>query len=627
MALSGQLSRLGKQSAIYGLGGLVSRILAVLLLPLYTRYLSKGDYGEIETLIALVTVLTIILRFGISSAFFRFYFDADDHDGRRLVLRTSFWFTMTMATLGLVLVVALAAPISDWLFGDPGSANLVRASAVALWANMNYEQMTSLFRVEERPVAFVIASLTNVVLTIGGTVLLVVVLEKGPLGVIVGNFIGTLIVYLALLGYRREQLGLQMDRGLLRRMNHFGLPLVPSALFLWTTNFSDRFFLVKLTDTGEVGLYSVGVRVASAMVLLLTAFRTAWPAFAFSIKSDEEAKRTYAWVLTYLVVLSTWVATALALLSPWLVDWLTDPEFSSASRVVGPLAFAAVSFAGFIVVSIGIGRAKRTQFNWVITGAAAVVNVTLNLTLIPIYGMMGAAIATVAAYTVMFAGMAWWAQRIFPCPYQWRRVLTAAAVGIALATLGKVVGAGLPLCLGLIVLYPRRAPARRLLPARRAEAACARSSPAPSVRTSGGSSPAARIAGDRERLVDLARKPAHAHRAHALAVAERRDAAEEEAEERVEARELGRRVADLLGELPRRERVAPRRRVRLALRVQVRVACRTGHRDRGDDLAVRVDDDGRDRPGRGVEHVLEHGESLARASFRALRGAAPARLL
>ena len=173
MALSGQLSRLGKQSAIYGLGGLVSRILAVLLLPLYTRYLSKEDYGEIETLIALVVVLTIILRFGISSAFFRFYFDADDADGRRLVLRTSFWFTMTMATLGLALVVGLAAPISDWLFGDPGSANLVRASAVALWAQMNYEQMTSLFRVEERPGAFVIASLTNVVLTIGGTVLLV----------------------------------------------------------------------------------------------------------------------------------------------------------------------------------------------------------------------------------------------------------------------------------------------------------------------------------------------------------------------------------------------------------------------------------------------------------------------
>ena len=454
MALSGQLSRLGKQSAIYGLGGLVSRILAVLLLPLYTRYLSRADYGEIETLIALVTVLTIILRFGISSAFFRFYFDADDDDGRRLVLRTSFWFTMTMATLGLVLIVVLAGPIAEWLFGDAGAANLVRASAVALWAQMNYEQMTSLFRVEERPVAFVIASLTNIALTIGGTLLLVVVLEKGPLGVIVGNFTGTLIVYLALLGYRREQLGLQLDRDLLRRMNHFGMPLVPSALLLWTTNFSDRFFLVKLTDTSEVGLYSVGVRVASAMVLLLTAFRTAWPAFAYSIKSDDEARRTYAWVLTYLIVLSTWVATALTLLSPWLVEWLTVPKFESASRVVGPLAFAAVSFAGFIVISIGIGRARRTQFNWAITGLAAAVNVTLNLTLIPPYGMMGAAIATVAAYTVMFVGMAWWAQRIFPCPYQWRRVVTAAAAGIAIASLGKLVGAGLPLCVVLVLLYP-----------------------------------------------------------------------------------------------------------------------------------------------------------------------------
>jgi O-antigen/teichoic acid export membrane protein len=454
MALSGQLKRLGKHSAIYGLGGLVSRILAVLLLPLYTHYLSTSDYGQIETLIALVTVLTIVLQFGIGSAFFRFYFDADDHDGRRLVLRTSFWFTMTMATLGLVVLVAFATPIAEWLFDDASAANLVRASAVALWAQLNYMQLTNLFRVEERSVAFVLASLSNVLLTVGATLLLVVVLDKGPQGVIVGNFTGTLVVYLALLGYRREQLGLQLSWPLLRRMNHFGLPLVPSALFLWVTNFSDRFFLVKLTDTSEVGLYSVGVRIASAMVLLLTAFRMAWPAFAYSIKSDEEAKQTYAWVLTYLIVLSTWVATALALLAPWLVAWLATAEFATASRVVGPLAFAAVSFAGFIVLSIGIGRARRTQFNWVITGVAAVVNVTLNLTLIPPYGMMGAAIATVAAYTVMFAGMAWWAQRIFRCPYQWRRVLTAAAAGIALAVLGKLIDAGLALSIGLIVVYP-----------------------------------------------------------------------------------------------------------------------------------------------------------------------------
>ena len=237
-------------------------------------------------------------------------------------------------------------------------------------------------------------------------------------------------------------------------MNRFGVPLVPTALFLWITNFSDRLFLVKLADTDEVGLYSVGVRIASAMVLLLTAFRLAWPAFAYSIEDEREAKRTYAYVLTYLVLLTTWVATGLALLSPWIVDWIAAPAFAESSRVVGPLAFAAVAFGGYIVVAIGVGRARRTQFNWVVTGAAAAVNIALNLALIPTYGMMGAAIATIAAFATMFAGMAWWAQRIYPVPYQWRRVLTAAAVGVALVVAGKLLDANLAIALALSLAYP-----------------------------------------------------------------------------------------------------------------------------------------------------------------------------
>ena len=449
-----ELRRLGKHSAIYGFGGLVQRILAVLLLPVYTRYLTPSDYGIVETLIALTTVLVITLRLGITNAFFRFYFDRPDPSHRRLVLRTSFWFTMLMATLGLVLGVAFSREISSVLFGSSGEAEVVAAAFVGLWAQMNYEQLTSLFRVEERSVAYVTASLANVALTIAATLTLVVALDAGPLGVVVGNFTGTLLVYAALVGYRREQLGLQLDRGLLREMNRFGMPLVPSALLLWVTNFSDRFFLVKLADTQEVGLYSVGVRIASAMALLLTAFRTAWPAFAYSIEDDREAKRTYAFVLTYLVFVTSWVATGLALLSPWLVDWIAAPAFSSSSRVVGPLAFAVVIFAGYVVMVIGVGRARRTQFNWVVTGAAAVVNVALNLILIPRYGMMGAAVATIAAYATMFAGMTWWAQRIYPVPYQWRRVFTAATAGVALVVVGKLADGGLPVAVALSLAYP-----------------------------------------------------------------------------------------------------------------------------------------------------------------------------
>jgi O-antigen/teichoic acid export membrane protein len=359
-----------------------------------------------------------------------------------------------MATLGLAFGVAFAGQISDVLFGTSDDANLVAASFVGLWAGMNWAQLTSLFRVEERSVAFVSASVANVLVTVGATLILVVALEKGPMGVIVGNFTGTLTVYAVLVFYRREQLGLEFDRKLLRSMNRFGLPLVPSALFLWVTNFSDRLFLVKLADTQEVGLYSVGVRIASALVLLLTAFRLAWPAFAYSIDDDTAARKTYAYVLTYLTFVTTWVATGLALLSPWIVQWIAAPAFESSSRVVGPLAFSTVAFGGYMVVAIGVGRSRRTQFNWVVTGVAALVNVGLNLLLIPPYGMMGAAIATIAAYTTMFLGMAWWSQQIYPVAYQWRRVGTAVAAGLALVALGKLAGGGLPVAVPLALLYP-----------------------------------------------------------------------------------------------------------------------------------------------------------------------------
>jgi O-antigen/teichoic acid export membrane protein len=390
----------------------------------------------------------------MKSAFFRFYFDSKDERRRLLVVRTAFWYVAAVSTAVLVGGVVLSQPISWILFGTTSHDGLVIAAFVGLWAAMNYEQMTSLFRVEQRSGAYVTATLANVAITIAATVLLVVVFEQGPLGVLVGNFTGTLVVYAALLVYSRHALGLQFNRSLYREMNRFGLPLVPSAVALWLTNFSDRFFLVKLSDLHEVGLYSIGVRLASAIVLLLTAFRLAWPAFAYSIDDDREAGRTYSFVLTYVVYMCCWLALALGLLAPWILKLITTKPFYPAQNVVAPLAFGVAAFGAYVVVQIGTGRSRQTRSNWVVTGAAAVVDVALNFILIPPYGRMGAAIATVTAYTLLFIAMAWRAQKVFPVPYQWRRVATLAVAAVGLTVLGKVLGGPLALALGLTAAYP-----------------------------------------------------------------------------------------------------------------------------------------------------------------------------
>jgi O-antigen/teichoic acid export membrane protein len=105
-------------------------------------------------------------------------------------------------------------------------------------------------------------------------------------------------------------------------------------------------------------------------------------------------------------------------------------------------------------MAIGVGRARRTGFNWVVTGIAAALNIALNLALIPRYGMLGAAIATVAAYALMFVGMTLNAQRVYRVPYQWRRVVTVVAAAVALTLLGKGFDVSLPVAVVLVAAYP-----------------------------------------------------------------------------------------------------------------------------------------------------------------------------
>jgi O-antigen/teichoic acid export membrane protein len=453
MKLGHELKRLGRHSAIYGLGGLVSRILATILLPLYTHYLPPGSFGRVEVVTAATTVGAIVLQMGISSAFFRFYFDAKEDAARLTVIRTSFWFTMAVSSIGLVLGLLFAGSITH-VIGLGHHTSLVQAGAVGLWAQTNYNQVTALFRVEERSLQFAIASIANVLITVCAMVLAIAVFHWGAVGLIVGNFTGTLVVYLALLAYRTEQLGLEFDRNLFRGMQRFGMPLVPSALALWAINFIDREFVIWYKGAAENGVYSVAVKIAGVITFVMAAFRTAWPAFAYSIDDDRDAKRTYSYVLTYLLTFASWISLALGALAPWIVELLTNPRYQRAEKGVALLAFAGVVYAGYTVLAIGSGRARKTQFNWVVTGIGAVANIALNFWLIPAYGMVGAAISTAAAYVVLFVGMTVYAQSVYRVDYQWRRVATCVGVAVGLTVAARAASLPLLPSVLLVLAYP-----------------------------------------------------------------------------------------------------------------------------------------------------------------------------
>jgi O-antigen/teichoic acid export membrane protein len=479
-SLTSRLFELSRHSVIYGVGGLTSRFLSVLMLPLYTSYVSDNDYGRIELLMSVMAVAVVVIRGGANFGFIRFYFLGKDSEYRGRLIRTVFWAQMTYSTIGLALCVLFASQLARFLGVNylpheqlQGSGtNLVIATAVLLWVNVNYAQMTNLFRAEQRSVAFTVATIANLAITVPLTVVLVVVYHKGPLGIIVGNLSGTLVVFLALLAYNREQLGLQFDWKLLREMNRFGFPLMVAALVMWVPNLGDRFMIRKLLHGSralhELGQYSLANKICTAMVLLFTAFQIAWPAFAYSIEDEKEAKRAYAYVLTYLMLLASWMAVGLSLLAPWIVHIGRKPGYWGASAAIPALAFGAVFLAGFTVVTIATGRVRQTKFNWIAAAAAALLNFGLNFWLIPAYGMLGAAYATLVAYVALLAVRTWNAQKLFPVAYQWRRIVLMLLAAGGLTAVGEFLPRSLVLAVGLSLAYPLLlAPLKFYLPAER----------------------------------------------------------------------------------------------------------------------------------------------------------------
>jgi O-antigen/teichoic acid export membrane protein len=449
--LAANLRRLAGQSAVYGLGSLASRLVAVLLLPLYTRYLDPADYGRVELILVFVVIVGIVAKLGLTSAFFRFFFDHDEPERRRDIFRTTFSALLVCATAVALLLAALAGPIAELLFGEAGGedpARLVLIGALGVWITVLYELMAALFRVQERPLAFSVATVANITLTIGLTVLLVVGLGLRAEGVLLGNFLGSLLVFAGLLVVQRAWLGLRLDRPTLAGMLRFGLPLIPAGAALWAVNMIDRPAVNALAegDAGQrahaLGIYAISYKLVQGITLLINAFQLSWPAFAYSLRDDDEARRTYAAVLSIYVAGMSWAVLAVGLAAPWLVRLLTTPAYYGAADAVVPLAAGTALYGTYYIAAIGAGRAKRTGRNWLIALAAALVDVALLVALVPRYGIEGAAWAAFAAYAVMVVLMLAWSQRVFPVPYRWGALLRTVALAAALTVAGLVLAPG-----------------------------------------------------------------------------------------------------------------------------------------------------------------------------------------
>ena len=435
MSVARNLARIGKQSAIYGAGSIAATLLGIVLLPLYTRELTPAQFGDAELALRIVLLVAIVARLGLVNSFFRFFFDYEDPERRRRVFQTAFW-ALQVTTLVWALITALA---SRWLgqsvFTTPEAGqDLVLMIALGVYVTVNYELTSALFRVQERPVAFSVRTVINLIATAVLSYIFLVQLHMGPVGLLLGAYLGQALVYLGVLVEQRSWLGFGLDRPLLHSMLKFGVPLMPAGAAMWAVTLINRPIVLAVSTPATLGILGAGFRIGTGVLLLVNAFQLAWPAFAYSIKDDGEAKRTYAAVMGLYLAFMGWAALSVALVAPWFLRLLTTEPYWGAAAAITPIAIAGPLYGGYFIAAIGVGRKKANQFNWIVVAAAAVIEVIALLLLVPPFGVAGAGWSLVIAYGSMFALMLWREHRVFPVPYPWGRIARIPVVlSLALA--------------------------------------------------------------------------------------------------------------------------------------------------------------------------------------------------
>ncbi len=433
--MSGYLRRLATTGAAYTAANVLSKLIAVALLPLYTRYLTPADYGAAEVLFAAVVSASIVIRLGVIEALLRFYYKAGEDP--EAVVATSFAALFWVTTVASLIALPFAGPISEAILDKP-APDLTRIAIGGLWVATLHEFLLTLFRLEERAKAFFVVTIINVLAAIALTVVLVVGQDEGARGLLLGSYVSGAVVVLALIYIHRRRLSLWFDRILLRRIMRFGLPTMPAELSLYALNFVDRIIIVRTVGLTEAGLYSLAVKFAQGVNVLVRGFQLAWPPLAYSIRDDEEARRAYAAVVTWFMAGCAFVVIGMWLLSRWIVRALAAPEFFDSYEAIGLITTAVTFYALYMVQLVILGRTGRTEFNFPATAAALAVNVALNLLLVPSLDIVGAGIALVVSYLVVVALMYRFTQRLFPVPYEWARLLRLLAVSVALVAIGEV---------------------------------------------------------------------------------------------------------------------------------------------------------------------------------------------
>ena len=420
--MSNRNEKLVKNVLLFAVGNIGSKLLQIILVPLYTRVMTSAEYGTVDIMQAVVSLLLPIFSFTIYEAVFRYAMEKE-YD-KRAVFSTG----IVMSLLGTVLL-CIGSGITS-LFIDPTFVWLVAAnSAVGFFRSL----LSQYARAVEKTVLFTVDSVLLTVFVLILNVLFIVKLDMGitgyMLGYILANLLSCILLYACLGKYRKFSMK-SVTKPLVREMMRFSLPLIPNGVCWWVSSFIDRIVITAVVGEAANGIYAAGHKIPSMLTMIVTIFFQAWQMSANQEFKKHDVSKFYTAIHDQIFSVIMLVSSFLIVFCKPITSVFLGAEYFSAWQVM-PLLLVAISFFSFAQFLGSIYSANKKTTMALVTNLIGVgVSLTVNVLLVAVFkiGIIGSAIATACSYFVLWVVRIVNTGKIVPLFYKKNKMIVAVLI-------------------------------------------------------------------------------------------------------------------------------------------------------------------------------------------------------
>lgn len=424
------IKELFSQTVIYGLGIMLNKSVGFLLLPLYTKYFPPEQIGLITLVQSLSLVLGVIYMFGMETAFMKYFIDAKE-DESRSVIYSSTLVLLSVTSLFISSVVFMNAgnivSLLDFTERDE-SVFLIKILSIFLVVDTVYRFPLLFFRAKLESKTYAFINLLTFLVNIICNILFIVILKKGVESIFYSYIISVSLTFVLGLGLTKKYLTAKFSTRKIKEMLSFGNKFIFIGFFVLFIDVSDRFFLKYYFDESIVGIYSANYRLASVMSFLIASFKFSWTPYFLNLNSDPGNKKIISSIFTNFIFTGTILFLLFSVFTELLVKIsffgieFLNAEYWSGLKVV-PVILAAYFISGvYSTLNAAPFFTNNTRSILFITFAGVISNTVLNIILIPLFDITGAAVSTLLTYFIMFIIIYFYSQKIYKIQYDWNKI-------------------------------------------------------------------------------------------------------------------------------------------------------------------------------------------------------------